>query len=384
MPRARGPKVPVSAAALSDALGVACEIVSSWRDDLAVSVAACGTAPVEARNARCARGRTESAHHTRVDRPRFKSLAPFPASSPRLAAHRSSPIAHPPQLRRPRRRRLQSYETRAAGTQTTDPASARASDARASEDENLARFVRAVTPSMEEALRENAASETFAEDFYESALGGDDDDPFDAAGAECVHTLRPRPTPTDGAEDADDADAKFWRRLKPTGVSWNCNGYSLAVSYGRFDVTGWCDTPGAVCVWNLRRADVRADRPDFTIEHDVAIQVRAFCTLVPIRPCSRGERRSLRNLPGASHRSSLAFNTRARRLSTPTDAFQLHPDPVRRVSPDASRDARVRVLRRRRLRARPQRRGRPEMHRAQRRKLGRDAQGAGNGRGVAV
>ena len=47
---------------------------------------------VERQNARCARGRTESAHHTRVDRPRFKSLAPFPASSPRLAAHRSSPI----------------------------------------------------------------------------------------------------------------------------------------------------------------------------------------------------------------------------------------------------------------------------------------------------
>ena len=40
----------------------------------------------------------------------------------------------------------------------------------------------------------------------------------------------------------------------------------------------------------------------------------------------RGERRSLRTLPGVSLRPPLAFNPRPRRLSTPTDAFQLHPD----------------------------------------------------------
>jgi len=58
-----------------------------------------------------------------------------------------------------------------------------------------------------------------------------------------------------------------------------------------------------------------------------AIYKGAFYTLVPIRPRSRGERRSLRTLPGASLRpGSLAFNPRHRRLSTPTDAFQLHPD----------------------------------------------------------
>ena len=51
-------------------------------------------------------------------------------------------------------------------------------------------------------------------------------------------------------------------------------------------------------------------------------------TLVPIRPRSRCERRSLRSFsPGASLRpGSLAFNPRHRRLSTSTDAFQLHPD----------------------------------------------------------
>ena len=36
--------------------------------------------------------------------------------------------------------------------------------------------------------------------------------------------------------------------------------------------------------------------------------------------------KSLRILPGASLRPPLPFNPRPRRLSTPTDAFQLHPD----------------------------------------------------------
>ena len=53
----------------------------------------------------------------------------------------------------------------------------------------------------------------------------------------------------------------------------------------------------------------------------------AFYTLVPIRPRGRGERRSLRTFAGVSLRpGSLAFNPRPRRLSTPSDAFKLHPD----------------------------------------------------------
>ena len=52
----------------------------------------------------------------------------------------------------------------------------------------------------------------------------------------------------------------------------------------------------------------------------------AFYTLVPIRPRWRGERRSLRTFPGVSLRPPHAFNPRHRRLSTPPDAFELHPD----------------------------------------------------------
>jgi hypothetical protein len=67
------------------------------------------------------------------------------------------------------------------------------------------------------------------------------------------------------------------------------------------------------------------------LEAEAAFQASergASYTLVPIRPRSRCARRSLRTFPGASLRpgGSLGFNPRPRRLSTPTDAFELHPD----------------------------------------------------------
>ena len=83
----------------------------------------------------------------------------------------------------------------------------------------------------------------------------------------------------------------------------------------------------------------------------------AFYTLFPIRPRWRGERRSLRTLPGASLRPHLGFNPRPRRLSTPTDAFELHPD-VRSYGPSTLSvlPRRPRVERRRRSARRQRRR----------------------------
>jgi len=60
---------------------------------------------------------------------------------------------------------------------------------------------------------------------------------------------------------------------------------------------------------------------------DAPGKARSIFTLVPIRPRSRGERRSLRTLPDVSLRPLHGFNPDThRRLSTPSDAFQLHPD----------------------------------------------------------
>jgi hypothetical protein len=62
-----------------------------------------------------------------------------------------------------------------------------------------------------------------------------------------------------------------------------------------------------------------------------------YLTLVPIRPRSRGERRSLRTLlPGASLRpGSLAYST-ATPFNSASDAFQLHPDIIARTDPRPS------------------------------------------------
>ena len=68
-----------------------------------------------------------------------------------------------------------------------------------------------------------------------------------------------------------------------------------------------------------------------------------YLTLVPVRPRRRGERRSLRTFPGVSLRPHLAFNPRPRRLSTPTDAFQLHLTPFN----SRRRREKTRVARRR-------------------------------------
>jgi hypothetical protein len=69
-------------------------------------------------------------------------------------------------------------------------------------------------------------------------------------------------------------------------------------------------------------------------------KVRSSITLVPVRPRTRGERRSLRTfLPGASLRpGSLAFNPRPRRLSTPLlTPFNSTPRRTTRAPPTRSR-----------------------------------------------
>ena len=76
----------------------------------------------------------------------------------------------------------------------------------------------------------------------------------------------------------------------------------------------------------LRRHQCQIDLKDNVLRLGTIEKAIPFYTLVPIRPRSRGERRFLRTSPGDSLRPPLAFNTRPRRLSTPTDAFQLHPD----------------------------------------------------------
>ena len=69
--------------------------------------------------------------------------------------------------------------------------------------------------------------------------------------------------------------------LQATGVSWNSSGTSVGVSYGRTDVTGWCNDPGAVCVWNVFSKAFKADNPEYTLDHTSCLMCVAFHPSIP-------------------------------------------------------------------------------------------------------
>ena len=145
----------------------------------------------------------------------------------------------------------------------------------------LLAFLEAAVPKMEHALAENEQSDTFDDDARSAAAARYEDDTGGRLGPECVHALDPRPSTRTKADAGSSRDERFWRDLVPTGLSWNRSGYSIAVSYGRFDVTGWCDSPGALCVWNLRREDVDPRKPDSIFETDSCLQCVAWHPVEP-------------------------------------------------------------------------------------------------------
>ena len=56
--------------------------------------------------------------------------------------------------------------------------------------------------------------------------------------------------------------------LQCTDLSWNSTGSTLAVAYGKDDILGWCNYPGAVCTWNLFGKQFDASNPDFVLDHN--------------------------------------------------------------------------------------------------------------------
>jgi superfamily II RNA helicase len=133
------------------------------------------------------------------------------------------------------------------------------------------------------------------------------------------------------------ADVDAWPPRAPpvrSSIAWR------RVGDGLWRAEGNADAIAAAAAAGVPRADDDSNSDDD--------ESGASHTLVPIRPRWRGERRSLRTLPGTSLRPPHGFNTRPRRLSTPPDAFQLHPDF--RLYRTALRDRRVGRRRRRRRR----------------------------------
>ena len=255
-------------------------IASTWRLSLSTDDASTSTDPIRKTDQR--RVGTRGVFKTR--RPR-RALTPSPATRADL---RTRPRASRTPPRLAILDRVQSYGTAERGVQTEGSALTRQGEMRLealseSGKTRLLAFLEAAVPQMEHALAENEQSATFDDDVVAAAALEDDT----ARAPECVHALDPRPSTSaaTGSGDATGSDARrggatrderFWRDLVPTGVSWNRSGFSLAVSYGRFDVTGWCDSPGALCVCNLRRSDVDPRKPDFLFETDSCLQCVAF------------------------------------------------------------------------------------------------------------
>jgi len=136
-----------------------------------------------------------------------------------------------------------------AGTQTAGAAHAAAGGTGglgAADPAALLRLFGEVLPLVEEALRENVTSTAFS--VPEQLL--DDRE----ASVEATETLRPFPQGNAHG-------------LVCTGLSWSATGMVLAASFGRYDISGWCEFPGALATWNLgARGGAREGHPEHVLE----------------------------------------------------------------------------------------------------------------------
>lgn len=70
--------------------------------------------------------------------------------------------------------------------------------------------------------------------------------------------------------------------LHATDVHWNCNGSMIASSYGLDTTSGWCDNPGALCVWRIFNKNLNPKIPDFVL--DYASSSLMCCKFHPVNP----------------------------------------------------------------------------------------------------
>lgn len=110
---------------------------------------------------------------------------------------------------------------------------------------------------VEEALGENAASTAF--DGYKASDAGGD------GAASQVHALRWDPSAAISAELLPRGG------LQCTGVDWSCTGSTVAASFGQRGISGWCETAGAVVLWNLFARSFRAEEPSAVVDHSSCV-----------------------------------------------------------------------------------------------------------------
>jgi WD40 repeat protein len=57
--------------------------------------------------------------------------------------------------------------------------------------------------------------------------------------------------------------------------------YPLGITYGRNDINGWCDIPGALCCWNVFSKTFNSSVPDLVLDHPSCLMCLAFHPVIP-------------------------------------------------------------------------------------------------------
>eukprot|EP00968_Pinguiococcus_pyrenoidosus_P009926 scaffold771_cov236-Pinguiococcus_pyrenoidosus.AAC.1 len=60
-------------------------------------------------------------------------------------------------------------------------------------------------------------------------------------------------------------------RLCASSVDWSCTGHSVVAGFGQLDIRGWCNTGGAVVIWNIFQRGFRAKDATQVIDHSSTI-----------------------------------------------------------------------------------------------------------------
>ncbi|GIL81731.1 hypothetical protein Vretimale_1322 [Volvox reticuliferus] len=95
--------------------------------------------------------------------------------------------------------------------------------------------------------------------------------------ATCVQYLSPFQPDDSAVVDLNATSTQINKhKLVVTCLSWSSTGQTIAASYGRYDIVGWCTFPGALCTWNLAREEINSTRPDQRIDTDTCLMSCAF------------------------------------------------------------------------------------------------------------
>lgn len=139
----------------------------------------------------------------------------------------------------------------------------------------FAEFLERVAPLMEEQLQANADSQAFLD--YSPSVTDD----IDGVALRCSLTV----DFTDLFEKYKSSGGDKLSVLNCTGVSWNATGSTLAASFGRLDIVGWCDVPGALVCWNVFRRDLDDSAPppppEIVLDHSSCLMCLAYHPTCP-------------------------------------------------------------------------------------------------------